>query len=167
MVHSSSTAQNANGLRALRTERGWSQEHLATLSGLSERTIQRIERSSETGTRPSLDTLQALAAAFDVSPAQMRDLMDPTTEADMPTPTPTASHTTPDTPAQPPLFSRAAQRLLIGGAVYLGVMTWLAMMQVFAGWDPELLPYVALTGGGLLATYAFYTLGGDKTDTDD
>ncbi|OON41841.1 DNA-binding protein [Izhakiella australiensis] len=54
---------DTNKLRALRLERAWSQEQLAELSGLSTRTVQRIEN----GERPSLETLSALAAVFEVS----------------------------------------------------------------------------------------------------
>jgi len=49
-------------VRKLRLQRGWSQEHLAALTGLTSRTIQRLER----GQRPSLDSQQALAAVFEV-----------------------------------------------------------------------------------------------------
>ncbi|MEM7191175.1 MAG: helix-turn-helix transcriptional regulator, partial [Pseudomonadota bacterium] len=49
-------------VRKLRLERSWSQETLAEVSGLSVRTIQRIERGAE----PSLETRAALAAVFDV-----------------------------------------------------------------------------------------------------
>lgn len=49
-------------IRKYRIDRGWSQETLAELSDLSVRTIQRVER----GGRASLDTMTALANAFDV-----------------------------------------------------------------------------------------------------
>ncbi|QGY32656.1 helix-turn-helix domain-containing protein [Pantoea cypripedii] len=52
-----------NKFRALRLERAWSQEQLAELSGLSTRTVQRIEN----GERPGLETLSALAAVFGVT----------------------------------------------------------------------------------------------------
>lgn len=51
------------GVRRLRLERGWSQEQLALLCGLSTRTIQRIEN----GQPPALETLNSLAAVFNVS----------------------------------------------------------------------------------------------------
>lgn len=54
-------------IRKLRQERGWSQEQLSELSGLSVRTIQRIER----GHHPSMETLKALAAAFDTDVARL------------------------------------------------------------------------------------------------
>jgi transcriptional regulator with XRE-family HTH domain len=49
-------------VRKLRTERGWTQEHLAQLTGLSVRSIQRIER----GQSCSLETQNALAAVFEI-----------------------------------------------------------------------------------------------------
>ena len=55
-------------VQKLRLQRGWSQEQLAQVSGVSARTIQRIER----GQTPSLETLKALAAVFDVDLAQLR-----------------------------------------------------------------------------------------------
>ena len=49
-------------IRKLRLQRGWSQEQLAELTGLSVRTIQRVER----GYLPSLETRNALAAVFEI-----------------------------------------------------------------------------------------------------
>lgn len=54
-------------VRKLRLERAWSQEQLAELSGLSVRTIQRIER----GQNPGLESLKALAAIFEVDVADL------------------------------------------------------------------------------------------------
>lgn len=47
-------------IKDLRVARGWSQEQLATIAGLSTRTIQRIEN----GDQASLDTLAAIASAL-------------------------------------------------------------------------------------------------------
>lgn len=46
-----------------RLKRGWSQQQLADISGISLRTIQRLEA----GAKPSLETLRSLAAVFEVS----------------------------------------------------------------------------------------------------
>lgn len=54
-------------LIALRQERFWTQEDLAAASGLSSRTIQRIERDG----RISVESWKALAAAFDVTPEML------------------------------------------------------------------------------------------------
>ncbi len=55
-------------VRKLRLQRGWPQEQLATLSGLSIRTIQRIER----GKNPSLESLNALAAVFEIDISELQ-----------------------------------------------------------------------------------------------
>jgi transcriptional regulator with XRE-family HTH domain len=49
-------------MKALRQERKWSQEQLADFSGLSLRTIQRIESSNKAG----YESLRALASAFEI-----------------------------------------------------------------------------------------------------
>ena len=49
-------------VRKLRLQRGWSQEQLAELSGLSVRTIQRAER----GAKPGLETAKSLASVFEL-----------------------------------------------------------------------------------------------------
>lgn len=49
-------------VRKLRLQRGWTQEQLAELAGLSVRSIQRIER----GGALSLETINSLAAVFEV-----------------------------------------------------------------------------------------------------
>ena len=60
MIHDMSI--NAEQVRGLREARGWSQEHLAEVAGLSLRTIQRVEAEG----RGSRETKLSLAAAFDV-----------------------------------------------------------------------------------------------------
>lgn len=53
---------NSARLRELRMARHWSQEQLASLSGLNLRTIQRLE----SGAKISTESLRALAAVFEV-----------------------------------------------------------------------------------------------------
>lgn len=52
-----------------RLKKGWTQEQLALVSGLSVRTIQRIER----GETASVESLKSLAAAFDVDFSTLRE----------------------------------------------------------------------------------------------
>lgn len=54
-------------LKKLRTYNGWSQERLADVSGLSLRTVQRIE----SGGSASLESQLALAKALDISPGEL------------------------------------------------------------------------------------------------
>lgn len=58
---------DSNQIRQLRESRGWSQEHLASLSGLSVRTVQRIETSGQA----SPESKMALAAAFGMAPQEL------------------------------------------------------------------------------------------------
>jgi DNA-binding XRE family transcriptional regulator len=53
---------DASLIRALREEKSWSQEHLASAAGLSTRTVQRVEAEGV----GSAETRLALAAALDV-----------------------------------------------------------------------------------------------------
>lgn len=61
-------------VRRLRTDRGWSQEHLAQAAGLSVRTVQRVEAEGAA----SLATATCLAATFEVSLLSLRDNPAPT-----------------------------------------------------------------------------------------
>ena len=56
-------------IRKLRLEKGWSQEQLAQISGVSTRTIQRIER----GKTASLESLKCLAAVFETEVTNLRE----------------------------------------------------------------------------------------------
>lgn len=49
-------------IHKLRTDRGWSQEQVAEMAGLSSRTIQRIEN----GDKPSAESAKALASVFEI-----------------------------------------------------------------------------------------------------
>lgn len=65
-------------IQKLRLQRGWSQQQLAELSGLSNRTIQRLEG----GQRASTETLKSLAAVFEIdfSTLQLEPDMNDTTQ---------------------------------------------------------------------------------------
>ncbi len=56
-------------IQKLRVQRGWSQEQLAELSGLSPRTIQRLER----GQKASVESLKCLAAVFEVDFTDLKE----------------------------------------------------------------------------------------------
>ncbi|WP_405600686.1 MULTISPECIES: helix-turn-helix transcriptional regulator [unclassified Pseudoalteromonas] len=53
---------NSELIKKQRNERTWSQDHLASVSGLSLRTIQRIEKEGKC----SLDSKKALASVFEI-----------------------------------------------------------------------------------------------------
>ncbi len=53
-----------NQIKLLREQKAWSQSHLAEVSGLSLRTIQRIEKEGSA----SQESVQALASVFETKP---------------------------------------------------------------------------------------------------
>lgn len=69
-------------IQKMRLKRGWSQQQLADVSGLSLRTVQRIE----SGGVPSLESLKSLGSVFETS---IQDLQG---NPDMPAPTTTESN---------------------------------------------------------------------------
>ncbi len=56
-------------LKKLRKNKNWSQEQLATLCGLSLRTIQRVEA----GNTASLETLKSLASVFEIEISKLTE----------------------------------------------------------------------------------------------
>ena len=58
-------------LKKLREERHWSQEQLATLAGISLRTVQRVEA----GHNASLETLKSLAAVFEIDISKLTEVI--------------------------------------------------------------------------------------------
>jgi transcriptional regulator with XRE-family HTH domain len=59
---------SAKKIRGLRENRGWSQEHLGEVSGVSYRTIQRMEKDGNA----SPETIMAVSSAFSVSPDELQ-----------------------------------------------------------------------------------------------
>lgn len=59
-------------IKSLREERAWSQEHLASVAGLSARTVQRLEADGNA----SLESKMAIAAAFGVEPARLTPTLE-------------------------------------------------------------------------------------------
>ena len=58
----------SNRLKTLRLNKGWTQQHLADISGISLRTIQRAETKNTT----SQETLNALAAVFEIDRNELK-----------------------------------------------------------------------------------------------
>lgn len=95
-------------LKQLREQRAWSQEHLAALSGLSVRTIQRLETSGAA----SHESRLALAAAFGLDPADFApDNPSPVT------PLPSQPLATEPTPSTSPRLRRAAPLLVVAAGL--------------------------------------------------
>ncbi len=58
-------------IQKLRLEKGWSQQQLAEMTGLSKRTIQRIEN----GNTPSVESVKSLAAVFELDFAVLNEAL--------------------------------------------------------------------------------------------
>lgn len=69
-------------VKKLRLQHSWSQEQLAQFSGLSKRTIQRIER----GKSASLESWKSLAAVFEVTVEELKPETEMNTESTNNTP---------------------------------------------------------------------------------
>ena len=101
-------------LKQLREQRAWSQEHLATVSGLSVRTIQRLETSGAA----SHESRLALAAAFGLDPADLAPGNTPPVISP-----PSQPAVTEHAPSRQPPLRRAAPLLLIA-TVLLTLDLW-------------------------------------------
>lgn len=100
-------------IRPLRLAKGWSQEQLATIAGLSTRTVQRIEN----GEQASLETLTAIAAALGV---QVSDLNAQPQQTTMGEETPDEQRLRRQIAAEGKLLSMAV-RFAVIGAILLAV----------------------------------------------
>jgi len=60
---------NYKKIQSLRKKHCWSQDELASISGLSIRTIQRVEKTGNS----SLETMKALASVFQVDPLSLNN----------------------------------------------------------------------------------------------
>jgi transcriptional regulator with XRE-family HTH domain len=87
-------------IRALRIQRGWTQEQLAEIAGVSSRTIQR----AETGDCAAFETVRAVAGAFEVD---FNHLLK-TETCSVPDPQPPAPASLPG-PGRPAKFARPAR----------------------------------------------------------
>ena len=101
---------NARRLKQLREAKSWSQEHLAEASGLSLRTVQRVE----TDGNASPETRLALAGALGVDVAELA-----AETASVPT----------KTPAEGFDAKAGKNRLIRHAIVYVVVCSWLAWMD--------------------------------------
>lgn len=129
-------SDTAHAIKRLRLERAWSQEQLGAVAGISARTVQRLE----TGQPPSLDTLKALAAAFDLPVAALRAAGNPTEEA-------------PPMPATATFATRHRFRRHL--TVYLLVMAGLAALNLSRGPDHLWVIYPLLGWGVPLAVQGY------------
>ncbi|CAA6606032.1 conserved hypothetical protein [Rhodospirillaceae bacterium LM-1] len=131
----------ANSLKQLRLDKGWTQEQLAGISGVSVRTIQRIEQGGTAG----LESAKALAAAFGLALADLqlngKDDSAMTTDAASIL---TCPHGQPKTPAE------RKRRLLHHLFIYALVIGGLAALNLTRSPDHLWVLYPAILWGLIL-----------------
>lgn len=132
-----------------RLERGWSQEQLAQHSGLSVRTIQRIER----GRKASLETMKCLAAAFDVN---ITDLME---EHDMPDTTATNDALLAVQEKDAVEYVKNLKGLYIHMIIFATVIPCLAIFNHLASPEHYWIVYVAIPWALAILLQALITFG--------
>ena len=127
-------------LKDLRANKNWSQDDLAEASGLSVRTIQRIERDHKAG----LESLKALAAAFNIETTELRKELNMNDENDVSDET-------------------YANSVLTFYAVSIGVVLMLLFLFLPSALkDPSnwgAFAMACVSYGVLVAMYAWYTFG--------
>ena len=112
-------------IRQLREERAWSQEHLAAVTGLSLRTIQRVESEANA----SSETRMSLATAFGVDLARLSPPISVAAEVRPSPPLPSSSEATASGPREgAPKLSYWQYRLL-RFAVIVGLLVWLGLHE--------------------------------------
>ena len=129
-------------LKAMRRTKGWSQEQLSEASGVSVRTIQRLEK----GEAPGLETQKALAATFELT---LEDFTAGLADG------PASCGSAPKDDETDEISSQIGQLgwrgLLLHLCAMMLVVTWLLFLSRDFGIDPELVGFVGLTWGALLA----------------
>ena len=128
-------------IRAERERRAWSQEHLATVSGLGLRTIQRIEKTGAA----SFESVRALAAVLEVSVAELRVVRDDARAADRQSDDHSAGNdqvhpVSPDSRAKSrfrfrarPVIGGAAAALTAAGALFVATKGWADVVMLDVG----------------------------------
>ena len=132
-------------LKKIRLENNWSQEQLAAITGVSARTIQRIEN----GHPPSLETLKALAAGFGTSVDELKGKMAETDGGNE------VSHIEKPQSVAP---LRQWKSFILHILIFMGVITWLFMLNLFFPFDQEVIGSVALVWGFALAFHLVKTI---------
>jgi transcriptional regulator with XRE-family HTH domain len=126
---------NGEAVRALRERKSWSQEHLASASGLSARTVQRVEIEGIA----SAETRLALAAALDVPVA---DLMPVPSSPSAPSPDRRPADLVADSRLRPDGGTFMGSKTLVAVGVgivlaFASLMVFVVLLNALSGWIPR------------------------------
>lgn len=142
---------DAKTVKRLRTERAWSQEHLAQIADVSLRTIQRVEADGSA----SRETRMALASAFAIDVRELAHAVVPP-PARPATPLPSATATPPAYATQPKHYAIIGLVALLAALVTVGGLNFAAepLSPVFT----MVAPMIAIASG-LYAGFGWYFWG--------
>jgi transcriptional regulator with XRE-family HTH domain len=146
-------------LKQRRLENSWSQQQLAEISGLSVRTVQRIEN----GETPGLETIKALSASFGISSSEFQNGSIAVQEHVDMQPQKQNQKIVHDLGFLASL-TKAWKRVIMHFAVFMFFMTWLIVLDRFVGLGGEIVGFVAVVWGPLLVYHAISALTGSGTD---
>lgn len=133
-------------LKNLRVGKGWSQEQLAEISGVSARTIQRLEK----GESPGMETLKALAAGFEMSVSELQRTTMEKEELEK---------------MNPGIISQIPKPwrgFLLHLFTFMVVITWLLALISYFDLDKEIAGAVGLPWAMLLMVHAIKNIGSEK-----
>lgn len=130
-------------LRKIRLENNWSQDQLAEITGVSARTIQRIEN----GNPPSMETLKALSAGLGMSVEELRN--GPAADQSATEPSDSESFKT---------TFKDWRSFVLHTVIFMVVITWLLILQQYFAIDKEIIGVVGLLWGAALASHLSKTV---------
>lgn len=132
-------------LKDMRRAKGWSQDQLAEISGVSVRTIQRLEK----GELPALETQKAIAAAFEQTLEEFGKMID--------------GNSSPEDATPSSAITRLGWKGLFGnlGAMMV-VITWLFFLSREFGLDLEFIGFIGYMWAMVLVGHAVYLVTGGK-----
>ncbi|MCK0069276.1 helix-turn-helix domain-containing protein [Kordiimonas laminariae] len=136
-------------IKKLRLERGWSQQQLADISGISGRTIQRIENGANAG----LDSQNALAAAFGLSLSDLQIKLSSYAKQDV------------EEKMDEQVNSLNWKGFFIHLAVYMAVISWIAALSHMMDWSSDGVLWAALVWANMLLLHLLKLI--NKSEADD
>ena len=133
-------------LKKLRRDRGWSLEQLAAISGVSARTIQRIEKGGAAG----METLKALAAGFEMSVAEVQKYIPGNQEEET------------MLEADAGMIPKKWKGFLLHVIAYMVLMTWLFFIGQYFELEMKYIVLVMFVWGMYLAVHLMGMFGEEK-----
>ncbi len=138
--------EHSMNIKKLRLEKGWSQEQLAEISGVSGRTIQRIEKGEKAG----LESQNALAAAFGLTLSALQKKL--------------SSYETPKERSDDRPTVYTWKGFFIHLATFMAVITWLLFIAGYFNFGYEIVMWAAYMWTTFLLIHVVKVLNLEETE---